>query len=98
MQTTIYRPNQIFDIIRKYSIYVNDEFLFHLESGESKTIELPSSKSIIHAKIDWCRSNDYEVKNNENLVVKNNKFLMLLAPIVMFLVIGAYLFYPDVVR
>jgi hypothetical protein len=63
MQLTITRPKQLIDMTRSYQLIADGKKIAAIKRGETLVIDLPESCQYLSAKIDWCSSIDYPVKD-----------------------------------
>lgn len=55
------RPVEMISILRSYKVIVDDKLVCRLANGKSNSIEVPSGRHKVFAKIDWCRSKTVEL-------------------------------------
>ncbi|WP_298248306.1 hypothetical protein [uncultured Christiangramia sp.] len=80
---------------RSIGIYLNNEKIGTIEDGETKEFDLEKGKYKLHAKIDWCGSQEQEIllKENETKAVEltgftKNKWILPILILIQVIFIG----------
>lgn len=87
MDIEVIRPKQYQDLARNYQLEIDGEYVAELEPDTTTIITIPDNAKIIQAKIDWCSSPAFAVKdiNSKKLLIKNtsggNFFKALFGPL-----------------
>lgn len=58
---SIQRTSEFENRARKINIEINGELVCKIKNGEHISLDIPSGKHSIQAKIDWCTSNRLEL-------------------------------------
>lgn len=74
MEIEITRPKQIRDRIRDYHLVVDGKKLVKIKPNSTTSVQLPEGTEFIQAKIDWCSSPLFNVKDikGNRVVIKNS--------------------------
>lgn len=73
MDIEIIRPKQYQDKIRNYHLIIDGKPLSKLKPNSTLKISIPDDAEYIQAKIDWCTSPRFYIKDikSNKLIVKN---------------------------
>lgn len=61
----ISRDSSYCDRLRKYKVYIDDEYVGLINANETCEYNVKPGKHTVYAKIDWCRSNAISVEVGE---------------------------------
>ena len=62
------RGNNYVDKIRAYKIFIDDIYCGNIKNNETKDFEVANGSHIIYAKIDWCRSNKFNIIVSDSML------------------------------
>ncbi len=74
MEIEVTRPKQFTDKIRDYQLIVDGNSVAKIKSDSKVIISIPDNAEYLQAKIDWCTSPKFyikEIKSNQ-VLVKNS--------------------------
>lgn len=87
----IHRPKEFLNNSRDYKLFIDNQCVGLISSGEIKAFTVSNENHQICAKIDWCSSETLllEVENEETicLQVNGSKFMRLLACLVVGIIV-----------
>ena len=63
MKINVSRNKGWYGRFRKLKLYVDDEYLFEINSGEAMIIDIPPNAKTIHGKMDWGKTNLLSLEN-----------------------------------
>ena len=63
MKINVSRNKGWYARFRKLKLYVDDEYLFEINSGEAMIIDIPPNAKTIQGKMDWAKTNLLSLEN-----------------------------------
>jgi hypothetical protein len=66
----IERKKQFINILRDYQIYINGQIAGTLSNGETQDFIIHPGQHTLVAKIDWCKSQEFQIMVEENQIQK----------------------------
>jgi len=74
MEIEVVRPKQYQDRIRDYHLVADGKRLSKIKPNSTQNISIPDGTEYIQAKVDWCSSPKFYLKdlNSDRIIIKNS--------------------------